>query len=99
MQPAIVLLVFAEREPEAVAGGQVADNSGETGAIVFDATDMHGFAAALLGQTLRATGQAEPGPANQRLTQRQEELVERSHVNGQRIEGRVLPDQDLFGRV
>src|SRR5436190_803616 len=44
MQPAIVLLVIAKGEPEAVASRQVADNSGESGAIVFNPTDMHSFA-------------------------------------------------------
>src|SRR5713101_789835 len=98
MQPAIVLLVLAEREPETVASSQGADNSGEAGAIVFDPTNVHGLTTALLGQTLGAAGQADAGPTNQRLTQRQQELVERSHVHVQCIENRVLPNQDLFGR-
>src|SRR5258707_10408080 len=99
MQKAIVLLVLAEREPETVASCQAADNSGEAGAIVFDPTNMHGLTTALLGQTLGAAGQADTGPTDQRLTQRQQELVERSHVHVQRIENPVLPTEGLFGRV
>ena len=41
----------------------------------------------------------QAGPSDQRLTEGKQELVESSHVNGQRVEDRVLSNENLLGSV
>src|SRR3989440_4786574 len=90
MHASVISFIFTERKPEAVASVEITDHAGQAGAIIFDATDVYSFTPALLSQLLPAAGDAEASPTNQRLAERQQELVERPHVNIQIIKDRVL---------
>src|SRR2546429_7408437 len=60
MHSSVISLVFTERKPEVVTRVEISDHACEAGAIVFDATDVHSFAPALLRQVLRTAGEADP---------------------------------------
>ena len=50
-------------------------------------------------EAIAAAGDTQTGPFDQRLTERKQEFVESSHVNGERVEDRILTNQNLLGGV